>query len=114
MKKLIFSTLFVMQAILVFAQQPTGITGKVVDAKTQKPLQNVVASIQNTSFTQVTNAEGKFTFVGLPVGGQMLQIKSDGYKNQLLMIEIFANHAEWNCRKSFYTYKVIVDYSSIK
>ncbi|WP_394759232.1 carboxypeptidase-like regulatory domain-containing protein [Flavobacterium sp.] len=91
MKKLIFSTLFVMQAILVFAQQPTGITGKVVDAKTQKPLQNVVASIQNTSFTQVTNAEGKFTFVGLPVGGQMLQIKSDGYKNQLLMIEIFAN-----------------------
>ncbi|MEO8233982.1 MAG: TonB-dependent receptor [Flavobacterium sp.] len=91
MKKLVISTLFVLQAFFGFAQTATGISGKVVDAKTQKPLQNVVASIQNTNFTQITNAEGKFTFAGLPVGSQMLQIKSVGYKNQLLMIEILAN-----------------------
>lgn len=91
MKKLVISTLFVLQAFFVFAQTNTGITGKVIDAKTQKPLQNVVASIQNTNLTQISNAEGKFTFSGLPAGSQMLQIKSDGYKNQLLMIEILAN-----------------------
>ncbi|WP_300569258.1 carboxypeptidase-like regulatory domain-containing protein [Flavobacterium sp.] len=91
MKKLVFSTLFVLQAFLVFAQQPTGLSGKVVDSKTQKPLQNVVASIQNSNLTQITDAEGKFVFTGVAVGGQLLQIKSVGFKDQLLPIEILAN-----------------------
>ena len=60
MKKLVLSTLFVLHAFFVFAQQPTGISGKVIDAKTQNPLRNVVASIQNTNLTQLTDAEGKF------------------------------------------------------
>ena len=62
MKKLVISTLFVMQVFLGFAQATTGITGKVVDSKTQKPLQNVVASIQNTSLTALTNG----VFRGMP------------------------------------------------
>ena len=53
MKKIVISTLFVMQVLFTFAQTTTGITGKVVDSKTQKPLQNVVASIQNTNFTSL-------------------------------------------------------------
>ena len=36
MKKLVISTFFVMQVFFVFAQTGTGITGKVVDSKTQK------------------------------------------------------------------------------
>lgn len=91
MKKFVISTLFVLQAFFGFAQTTTGITGRVVDAKTQKPLQNVVASIQNTNFTQMSNADGKFTFSGLAKGGQLLQIKSDGYKSQLFPIEILEN-----------------------
>jgi len=90
MKKLVISTLFVLQAFFVFAQQSTGITGKIVDAKTQKPLQNVVASIQNTNLTQISNVEGKFTFTGVAEGSQLLQIKSVGYKDQLLPLEILA------------------------
>lgn len=90
MKKLVITTLFVLQAFFVFAQQPTGISGKIVDSKTQKPLQNVIASIQNTNLTQVTNAEGNFRFTGVALGSQLLQIKSVGYKDQLLPIEIFA------------------------
>jgi len=58
MKKLVISTLFVMQVFFGFAQTTTGITGKVVDSKTQKPLQNVVASIQNTTLTALTNGAG--------------------------------------------------------
>lgn len=88
MKKLVISTLFVLHAFFVFAQQPTGITGKVVDSKTQNPLQNVVTSIQNTNLTQITKEDGKFTFSGVAKGGQILQVKSDGYKDQLLSIEI--------------------------
>ena len=90
MKKLVISTLFVMQVFLVFAQNPTGISGKVLDSKTQKPLQNVVTSIQNANLTQLTNAEGKFSFEKVTVGNQLLQIRSTGYKDQLLPIEIIA------------------------
>ncbi len=88
MKKLIISALFVMQVCFVFAQTATGVTCKVVDSKTQKPLQNVIATIQNSNLTQATDASGKFTFNDVAVGSQFLQIKTQGYKDQLLQIEI--------------------------
>ncbi len=77
-----------MQVLFSFAQTTTGITGKVVDSKTQKPLQNVVASIQNTSLTALTNSLGIFTFKGAPKGSQLVQIKSAGLKDQLLAVEV--------------------------
>ena len=91
MKKIIFSALLILQTLASFAQQPTGISGKVIDSKSQKVLQNVIASIQNTNLTEVTDLEGKFVFKAIPVGNQLLKIKSDGYKDQLLPIEIVQN-----------------------
>jgi hypothetical protein len=88
MKKLVISTLFVMQAVLAFAQTATGITGKVVDSKTQKPLENVVVTIQNSNFTELTDVLGKFTFDNAEPGKKLIQIKSTGYKDQLLPVEI--------------------------
>ncbi len=88
MKKLVISILFVMQAVFAVAQTPTGVTGKVVDSKTLKPLQNVVATVQNTNFTQLTDNVGKFTFTDLDSGDKLLQIKSSGYKDQLLPVTI--------------------------
>jgi len=88
MKKLVFSTLLVMQVLFSFAQTKTGITGKVVDSKTQKPLQNVVASIQNTSLTSLTNGVGVFVFTEVSKGSQLLQIKTAGYKDQLLAVDV--------------------------
>lgn len=88
MKKLIFSTLFVLSFTLSFAQSNTGVTGKVVDSKTQKPMQSVIITIENTNFTQLTTADGKFLLSNVPVGNQLLLIKSDGHKDQLLQIEI--------------------------
>jgi hypothetical protein len=90
MKKLVISTLFVLQVFFVFAQNNTGFTGKVLDSKTQKPLQNVVASIQNTNLTTLTDASGVFTFKEVAIGSQLLQIKSSGYKDQLLSVEAVA------------------------
>lgn len=88
MKKLVLSILFVMQAVLVFGQTGTGFSGKVVDLKTQKPLQNVVAAIMNTSFTEVTDAQGTFVFADVAQGTYIIQIKSGGYKDQLLSVNV--------------------------
>ena len=41
MKKLVFSTFFVLQVIFLYAQSATGVAGKIVDSKSQKALQNV-------------------------------------------------------------------------
>lgn len=86
MKKVVISILLVMQAVFAVAQSGTGITGKVVDSKTQKPLQNVIATIQNTNLTQLTDVTGKFTFDDVEAGNKLLQIKSTGYKDQLLPV----------------------------
>jgi hypothetical protein len=87
MKKLVISALFVLQTVVVFAQS-TGFSGKVVDSKTQKPLQNVVASIQNTNLTALTDIAGVFEFKNVNPGSQLLQIKSTGYKDQLLAVDV--------------------------
>ncbi len=88
MKKLVISTLFVMQVVFVFAQSLTGVTGKVVDSKTQKPLQNVVVTILNSPLTALTDGSGKFTFKEVTEGNQLLQIKTQGYEDQLIQVEI--------------------------
>lgn len=79
---------FMMQVCFVFAQSESGFSGKVVDSKTQKALQNVIASVQNTSLTEVTDSQGRFIFKSAPLGSQLLLIKSFGYKDQLLTVEI--------------------------
>ena len=78
MKKLVLSTLFVLQAVFVFAQQNPALKGKVIDAKSQKPLQNVVAVIQSNNQSALTDVEGTFVFQTLPSGEQALVIISAG------------------------------------
>ncbi|WP_396142652.1 TonB-dependent receptor domain-containing protein [Flavobacterium sp.] len=89
MKKLVLSTLLVLQAVFVFAQQNPALKGKVIDAKSQKPLQNVVAIIQSNNQSVLTDFEGNFVFQALPSGAQVLVIKSTGYNQQNLMLEPF-------------------------
>jgi hypothetical protein len=88
MKKLVFSIFFVIQTAVVLAQSGTGFTGRVVDSKTQKALANVVAEIQNTSLTEFSDATGRFTFKEVATGSQLLRVKSVGYKDQLLAIDV--------------------------
>ena len=88
MKKLVFSILFVMQVVFAFAQQGTLVKGKVVDAKSQKALQNVVATLRNTTQTALTNSDGIFVFTGAPTGSHLLEINSTGYSRQILSIEV--------------------------
>ncbi len=74
-----------------FAQTGTGFKGTILDAKTQKPLRNVLAAIQNTNFSELTDANGNFIFRNAPVGNQLLLIKTTGYKDKLLAIDVEEN-----------------------
>jgi hypothetical protein len=88
MKKLILYVIFVFQVVFSFGQTNKGVSGKIVDSKTQEQLQSIIVSIQNTNLTQLSNSKGKFYFDNLKIGSQLVLIKSDGYKEQLLKIEI--------------------------
>lgn len=70
----------------VFAQE-TIITGIVTDAKTQNPLESVVASIQNSSVTALTSKNGKFELHSSLKGEQLILIHSQGYKDLLLKVQ---------------------------
>jgi hypothetical protein len=91
MKKLIISTFFLFQILLGFTQSNTGVIGIIVDSKTQTPIQSVILSIQNTLLTQLTDADGKFSFNAVPIGKQLVLVKSNQYTDQLLHIEIVEN-----------------------
>ena len=87
MKKLVLSTLLVLQAVLVFAQQNPALKGKVIDAKSQKPLQNVVATIQSTNQSALTDFDGNFVFQTVPPGNQVLLVKTNGFSQQTYLLE---------------------------
>jgi CarboxypepD_reg-like domain len=77
-----------LQISFSFAQKETGIFGKVIDAKTQKALSQVVVTIQNTNLMQLTAVDGNFKFDSLIPSKQFLLIHNQGYKDKLLKINI--------------------------
>ena len=88
MKKLVLSTFLVLQTVFVLAQSGTGVSGKVIDSKTNKPLQGVLTSIENTNFTKITNEAGVFIFNDLKLGDVLIKIKSTGYKDQIFAVQL--------------------------
>lgn len=90
MKKLVFSILLVLQTFFVFAQETSSITGKIIDSKTQKTLQSIVVSVQNTTLVKLTNEQGVFLIENVPVGEHLVLIRSTGYSQQLLTVEVVA------------------------
>lgn len=91
MIKRIVTAFFLLQMVFVFGQSNSGLLGLIVDAKNQTPLEGVVVSIQNTLLTQLTDANGNFSFLTIPFGKQLVLIKSNQYKEQLFQVEIAEN-----------------------
>jgi len=87
MKKLVLSLLFVMQVVCAWAQQSASIQGKVVDSKSQKPVENVVATLEATGQTALTNAEGVFVFPDVKAGSHVLTVGSTGFVTQTFTLE---------------------------
>jgi len=88
MKKLVLSLLFVMQVVCAWAQQTASVQGKVVDSKSQKPLENVVATLQATGQTALTNAGGVFVFNDIVAGSHVLTVGSAGFAQQTFTLEV--------------------------
>ena len=84
---------FLTQTIMVFSQGVTGLTGAIIDSKSQKPLQYVVISIQNTNETQITSTEGKFSFETTKQNAQLILIHNQGYRDKLIPIQIVSGQS---------------------
>lgn len=70
-----------------FSQKEITVTGIVIDARTQNPLENVVVTIQNTAVMQLTSKEGKFELHIFPKKEQLLLLRNQGYKDFLLKLQ---------------------------
>src|SRR4051812_6480335 len=88
MGKFWFGMFFLLKVSIVFAQKPTGIKGKIIDSKTQKPLENVVITIENTTLMQLTTSDGVFSFYAVVSGNQLLLLHSQGFKDVILPVVI--------------------------
>lgn len=90
MKKITLIIFFFIPIPFAFAQQETGISGKVMDSKTKQPVSYVVVSIQNTNLMQLTTVDGKFRFDSVSQGNQLVLFHSQGYNDALFSVEIIA------------------------
>lgn len=91
MKKFFFTFCLVFVAsALAFAQQDTGVIGKVVDANSTEPIPDVEIRILNSIFNTMTDANGTFLLEGstLPQGEQVLIVNKPGYILQRIPITI--------------------------
>ena len=91
MKTFSFILLLIVQVVSSTAQNNTGLFGKIINAKTQSPLGFVVVSIQNSSLMQLTKTDGKFSFDDVPSGSILVLIRSQGFKDVLLPLELAVN-----------------------
>jgi hypothetical protein len=87
MKNTLLIFLF-LQISFSFAQKETGVFGKIIDSKTQKALNQVVITIQNTNLMQLTTVDGNFKFDSLIPSKKIILIHNQGYKDKLLEIKI--------------------------
>ena len=91
MKKFFFTFCLVFVASAsAFAQQDTGVKGKVVDANSTEPIPDVEIRILNSIFNTMTDASGTFLLEGstLPQGEQVLIVNKPGYILQRIPITI--------------------------
>jgi len=88
MVKKYLTALILMSCTFALAQQQEiTVTGIVIDARTQNPLENVVVTIQNTAVIQLTSKDGKFELHIFPQKEQLLLLRNQGYKDYILKIQ---------------------------
>jgi hypothetical protein len=75
----------------LWAQGATGISGTVLDSKTQQVIPNVKVVIQNTNLLQLTTFDGAFLFSELTAGDYLLLFRSQGYKEALVQVIVIDN-----------------------
>ena len=76
------------------AQAPAIIEGRVIDAVTNRPLENVQVGIDNTQLGAITNAQGGYRITGVPVPGGsatvVVRVRAIGYSRETRTVTVTA------------------------
>lgn len=77
--RILLCILFVLCTSFAFAQTGS-ITGKIIDPDTNEPLIGVTVLVEGTNKGEITDLNGSFTILNVPVGPQTLRLKYVGYE----------------------------------
>ncbi len=88
MRKNILGFLIGFSSLIAFSQSTTTLTGTIIDAQTQQPLQNIEVGLRETSLNQQTNTFGKFEFTNLTSGSFVLVIQTTSYITKNIPITV--------------------------
>ncbi|MBI4546953.1 MAG: TonB-dependent receptor [Ignavibacteriae bacterium] len=69
-------------SLTLFAGNTGKIIGKVVDAQTKEPIVSVNVLVVNTRLGSVTDFDGKFAIIGVPIGTYTVRASQVGYRSQ--------------------------------
>ena len=84
----------ILLTIPVSAQQGTGsVTGTVVDKSGRAPLNGVQVSIDGTQRGALTDARGRYTITGVPVGARTVRAQYIGYRTETQAVTVSAGQA---------------------
>ncbi|KPK66360.1 MAG: hypothetical protein AMS21_02545 [Gemmatimonas sp. SG8_38_2] len=73
---------------IIKAQYPGELIGRVTDAITGEPVENVLAEVLGTGFSALTDGRGEFRIRGLEAGRHTVRLTRLGFQAQELAIEI--------------------------
>jgi hypothetical protein len=68
------------------AQEPAVVTGRVLEAGTDRPLESV--DVRLAGAVRVTDADGRFSFEGVPPGRHTLALSALGYRSQEVVLDV--------------------------
>ncbi|WP_374363125.1 carboxypeptidase-like regulatory domain-containing protein [Cloacibacterium sp.] len=81
----------------IFAQTPTQIIkGLVLDASSNKPIENAIFSINNTEIFTKTDVSGNFNLKNIPVGTYSFKISAENYETYFISEAIINSAKETN------------------
>jgi hypothetical protein len=84
----LFATLMSTAPTASHAQEPSRprgvLTGRVVNAATQQPIEGALTRIDGTTFETMTNATGEFRFSDVPVGAYRVRVRAIGFREYVL------------------------------
>ncbi|MET2986389.1 TonB-dependent receptor [Aureibaculum conchae] len=83
--------LFLLFTLFNYAQSTGALKGALLDYNTQKPLENVIVKIIDTHISELTNTEGKFLILNIPLGDNIVEISLKGYETQRYPIYVSEN-----------------------
>jgi iron complex outermembrane recepter protein len=64
------------------------IKGKVIDADSQEPLEDIEVRLEDTDKSAVTDSEGEFVIEDLPAGTHTVIVEEEGYEEWVLTVDV--------------------------